>query len=238
LGFGGDRDPLPAWRIELGNGHMLALRGRIDRVDVDKASTEGRIVVMDYKAGGQKVDDARLAHGLDLQLIGYLAALRQLPGAEALLCCAELVPAGGFYLTMREWRRSAKNRDEALQHDPNLYQHAGRFRVDLLQRFDNRSQSRGDQFNYWITQSRAVHKRCKDAITAEEFQALLANTESLLQAFGRAIYEGDAEVNPFRHKYQTACDRCDFASVCRFDSWVQPFRPLGQRSSDEESAVD
>jgi ATP-dependent helicase/nuclease subunit B len=227
LGFGGPGDPLPAWKIDLGDGRVLALRGRIDRVDLDK-TPDGRawVVVMDYKASGQKVEDIRMRHGLDLQLVGYLAALRSLPEALALLKCAELCPGGGFYLKLRNTSGSADSREEALAHAPEIYKHVGRFRSDLIPRFDNRGERSGDQFNFRKTKSDALDKRCKDPVDGIAFAALVAETEDLLRRFGQAICDGDVRINPFRHREQTACSKCDYAAICRFDSWEQSYRSL------------
>src|SRR5208283_5506062 len=57
LEFGFGAGGAPAWEIDLGAGHKLALRGRIDRVDLCR-EPGGRAlcVVMDYKSGRQKLD--------------------------------------------------------------------------------------------------------------------------------------------------------------------------------------
>jgi ATP-dependent helicase/nuclease subunit B len=62
---------------------------------------------------------------------------------------------------------------------------------------------------------------------AAEFEALREQIEGHLRDYGRRIFAGEAGVSPFRAGQQTACDRCDFRPVCRFDPWTQPFRELG-----------
>ena len=37
---------------------------------------------------------------------------------------------------------------------------------------------------------------------------------------------GEAAVEPYRLKHETACDLCAYRSVCRFDPWTMPFRKL------------
>ena len=70
----------PAWEIDLGAGHRLALRGRIDRIDLCREA-DGRAlcVVMDYKSGQKKLDKILVEHGVQLQLLAYLAAIRNWP---------------------------------------------------------------------------------------------------------------------------------------------------------------
>ena len=80
LEFGFGAGGAPAWEIHLGAGHRLALRGRIDRIDLCR-ETDGRAlcVVMDYKSGQKKLDKILVAHGVQLQLLAYLAAVRHWP---------------------------------------------------------------------------------------------------------------------------------------------------------------
>jgi ATP-dependent helicase/nuclease subunit B len=80
LEFGFGPGGAPAWEIDLGNEHKLALRGRIDRIDLCR-ETDGRAlcVVMDYKSGQKKLDKILVEHGVQLQLLAYLAAIRSWP---------------------------------------------------------------------------------------------------------------------------------------------------------------
>jgi ATP-dependent helicase/nuclease subunit B len=80
LEFGIGADGAPAWEIDLGAGHRLALRGRIDRIDLCR-ETAGRAlcVVMDYKSGQKKLDKILVEHGVQLQLLAYLATIRSWP---------------------------------------------------------------------------------------------------------------------------------------------------------------
>jgi ATP-dependent helicase/nuclease subunit B len=80
LGFGFDPGGAPAWTIELGERHQLALRGRIDRIDLCReAGDRALCVVMDYKSGRRKLDRILVEHGVQLQLLAYLAAVRRWP---------------------------------------------------------------------------------------------------------------------------------------------------------------
>jgi ATP-dependent helicase/nuclease subunit B len=80
LEFGSGAGGAPAWEIDLGAGHRLALRGRIDRIDLCRETGDGMLcVVMDYKSGQQKLDKILVEHGVQLQLLAYLAAVRSWP---------------------------------------------------------------------------------------------------------------------------------------------------------------
>ncbi len=54
LDFGGGEARAPALELDLGDGHRLALQGRIDRVDLwrEPGNDTALALVMDYKSGG------------------------------------------------------------------------------------------------------------------------------------------------------------------------------------------
>ena len=80
LEFGFGAGGAPAWKIDLGAGHRLALRGRIDRIDLCREPGDRALcVVMDYKSGQRKPDKILVEHGVQLQLLAYLAAIRSWP---------------------------------------------------------------------------------------------------------------------------------------------------------------
>ena len=84
LSFGLGPNDLPAWRLSLQGGKHLALRGKIDRVDLWRApdTDEAWAVIVDYKSSGAKLDPLFLHHGMQLQLLSYLNALLHFARAE------------------------------------------------------------------------------------------------------------------------------------------------------------
>ena len=40
------------------------------------------------------------------------------------------------------------------------------------------------------------------------------------------IYSGAAQVAPYRKGAVTACDQCDYRSICRLDPWTHRYRVL------------
>lgn len=232
LGFGFPNSFLPAWRIPLAAGQALLLRGWIDRVDLCRPnpnSPETLAVVLDYKSSGRKLDPIKLNHGLDLQLLCYLAALKATSTQTD--WAGSLIPVGVFYVNLRgDWGR-ASSRNELGNPARNPYQHAGRFNFEYLKFLDNRSHTQGTQFKYKINQDGQPALRGNDALNPAHFDQLLVHIEQVLQQFGNRIYAGEISISPFRKKTETACQTCDFKPVCRFDDWLQPYRVLNQSSA-------
>ena len=216
--------PWPALRVEVGSGRALLLRGRIDRVDVwrDAATGAALAAVVDYKSSSRKLDRLKLHHGLQLQLPTYLAVLEQLPEARATLAANTLKPAGVFYVNLRGGFSSAKSRAEALA-DPatalrESFQHTGRYDEQALPHLD--PSANGEQFK--------THRASHDRMDSAAFRDLLDRAMENLRRFGGEIFSGQIAPAPFRKGGETACGFCDYASVCRFDAWTQPFRPLAE----------
>jgi ATP-dependent helicase/nuclease subunit B len=241
LGFGFGAVGAPAWEMNLGDGHKLALRGRIDRIDLYR-ETGGNAwcVVMDYKSGRHKLDKVLVEHGVQLQLLGYLAAIRRWPHPRALPGVERLVPAGVFYVNLRGQCDGGDTRAEALT-DPEAarrmaYRHTGRFNVDTLPKLDSRSDAKvGDQFNYRRNQDGSVHKGSAEALPREEFEALLDRVETQLTDMGRAILAGAAKVDPYRKGSETPCEFCDYRAICRIDPWTHRYRVL--RAAPKETGA-
>jgi ATP-dependent helicase/nuclease subunit B len=232
LPFGQD-DSSPPWTVDLDRRHRLELYGRIDRVDLYSTpdTNEALCVVVDYKSSQKQLDPVLMAHGLQLQLLTYLNVLRHWPDSRSMFGSAHLKPAGLFYVNLRGKYHQAPNRKEALGETREArklaYRHSGRFDASALQLLDGRKDARaGDQFNYRRTEAGRVHKGCREAMATADLYALLDSVESNLRKMGLQIYSGAAQVAPYRKGAVTACDQCDYRSICRLDPWTHRYRVL------------
>jgi ATP-dependent helicase/nuclease subunit B len=241
----GANEGAPAWDLDLGNGRRLALRGRIDRVDVCPQPDHGSAwcVVVDYKSSQKKLDSVLVANGLQLQLLAYLNVVRAWPNPEQIFGASRLTPAGVFYVNLRGRFESARNRREALE-DPeqarNLaYQHTGRFDINALRWLDARLGAKaGNQFNYRRKNDGELNKGSREALQTRQFDALLDSVSSNLQKMGRQIFFGMVKVDPFRKGSVTACQQCDYRSICRIDPWTHLYRILRKAESEPVEAED
>jgi ATP-dependent helicase/nuclease subunit B len=223
----GDQAELPAWKIDLGNGQTLALSGRVDRIDLCDTGAQSLAVVMDYKSSEQKLDNVLLAHGVQLQLLGYLAAIRHWP--EDFWGGKKIIPAGVFYVNLRGHFESGGSRGEVLAEAETArrlaYQHTGRFNAAYLEYLD-RTQAR-DQFNYKLKKDGTVWANSVEALTGTELNALIIQAEERLKTIAQEIYAGKAAVSPYQKGAALkACKYCAYRAVCRFDEWIHEFREL------------
>ena len=213
-----------AWRLALGDGRELLLNGRIDRVDLWRDGERVLATVIDYKSSARKLDNVKLEAGLDLQLLSYLGVLRRVNTLGQKLGAREVVPVGAFYISFARKRMAAKGRSSGESANP--FQHLGRFQRDHLALFDNRGAAKGAQFRFSIRQDGEFAKNGNDGLSEPEFDALLQLVENHLRCFAIELLDGGIAIDPFSHAGVTACERCDYAAVCRFDSWTQRYRLL------------
>jgi len=83
-----------------------------------------------------------------------------------------------------------------------------------------------DQFSYQLKKDGGLYANSVEAIPRVEFEALLDGIETRLREMGRAIFSGEAKVDPYRKGAETPCEFCDYASVCRIDPWTHRYRVL------------
>lgn len=235
-GFGLETPGLPAWQIDLGDNHALALRGRVDRIDLCEAGDRYLAVVMDYKSGVRKLEKIFIEHGIQLQLLAYLAAVRQWPAD--FFQGRKIVPAGVFYVNLRGHFEGGASRTEVLAAAETArrqaYRHSGRFNWTFLEQLDH-SRAR-DQFNYMLNNDGTVRSNSAEALAHEDFNALIDQVEAQLKRIGKEIYSGAAKVDPYKKGGATACDYCDYRSVCRIDDWTHEFRELRAAAKSKEAS--
>ncbi len=237
LGFGGRHDRAPAWVIELGGGHQLALQGRIDRVDLwrDQTLDTALAVVTDYKSGGKKLDALLVQSGIQLQLLAYLGALRHWKNPREIFGAGKITPAGAFYVNLRGEFKGGGSRAEVLgdgEAKKLAYRHNGRFDAAELRKFDRRpGVSKGDQFNFRLTKNGELPANSPEALPPGDFEKLLDGVETRLRELAEQIFSGAAAVDPYRRGNATACDYCDYRAACRIDPWTHAWRVLRAASA-------
>jgi ATP-dependent helicase/nuclease subunit B len=237
LSFGEQDSSAPAWEVDLDGGRKLALRGRIDRIDVcrEPDGQSALAVVLDYKSSGKKLEAVLMENGVQLQLAAYLNALRHFKNPSELFGVKKLLPAGVFYINLRGQFENGETRSDVLGDvdDSRLaaYRHTGRFNAGALGKLD--SNGAADQFNYKINQDGSLRKGQVEAMPREEFEALLDDVEAQLRRIGNEIFAGAAHVDPYRRGNETPCKYCDYSAACRIDPWTHRYRALVKKDSTE-----
>ena len=222
----GSGEPFPPIRLRLADGSEALIGGKIDRVDRAVAGGRELLRIVDYKTGGKDFDFTELLQGLSLQLPLYLLAAAE--HAET--------RAGMYYMPISQ--PVVSDAEEDIEEKVTEA-----FRLKGLTLRDAAVVKAGD--NLLDGGKSSVLHNVKQTGEDEyegnvcsrfEMEALLnAAHQTSEQTFARML-EGDMEASPAaRKRRKTACDYCDYQSVCRFDPKKPGYRVRYSKSIGQDA---
>ena len=188
-----------------GDGRILLrdvpLKGRIDRVDAWQDADIKYLRVIDYKTKGRAVSLPEIYHGLQLQLILYLAAAVAKGGK----------PAGVFYFAIDDPLIPTPSRDpeeiEALREKA--------LRLDGLVLEDERVIEAMSPRPEAVLGVNRKGRKSGSLVAEEDFQLLMGRAASLAEDALSRIRAGDTEIRPAEWAGGSACDYCDYKALCQ-----------------------
>lgn len=234
-------EDLKAVNFKLSEEEKMRLCGRIDRIDTLRKEDKLYVKVIDYKSGNTNFQFLNVYYGLQLQLVVYMNAALEL--MEKRYPEYEAVPAGIFYYHVND---PMIETDEELLEDELKEKIFREFRLnglvnrdkDVIESLDVSLKEGGSRNSSIIpagvNKDGSLSKTSK-VMDTKEFQALSTYVNDTILHLGRRIMQGDIAAAPYALLGKTACDYCEFASVCHFDSRVKgyEYRTL-EEISDEE----
>lgn len=217
---------LPPIEVPLEGGlPPVALRGRIDRVDlwIDGHGTPWARVI-DYKRRPRTLADARVYHGLDLQLLTYLLAVtahgERLAGGRA------VKPAAALYFPVHDPLPlfDARPVEEAAA---KRWRHESRMKGlviddrDVLLAMGAEPDGPSPLLPVEIKKDGTLSKRATAASTGD-FERLFRHVRGQVRGAATRILSGEVAVKPVKlGRDQTPCGYCPSRPVCQFDPAVE-----------------
>ena len=191
--------------LSLDGGRILCA-GKIDRIDVCDTPQGKLLRVVDYKTGDKSLVPAKLAYGLDMQMLLYLFALRQ-SGAYG-----NAAPAGVLYLPAGQVSSSGyeertaelRQRDEILG---DYYLSRGLVTEDAADRMEPRVREQAASVLDGMDSSLYL-------VTNDQMQGLRAHVERKVTEMGRSLRAGIITPEPCRFEGADPCKYCKFADLC------------------------
>ena len=221
--------------------NSLRLHGRIDRIDVYEDEDKVYVRVVDYKSGNTTFDLNSIYYGLQQQLSVYLsAAMDYLTKRNP---DKEVVPSGIFYYHIDDpiVDKSGHVEDDIIKKlkmnglinkdkkvlslmDGNLGGPDGNLRPSVKSVIVPAETNKDGE----LTKRSSVAK-------GKEIKALIDYVNKKLIEDGEQILDGDTRLNPYRSNNRTACDYCEFRTICGFDSRLpgHGYRNLNKKSTEE-----
>ncbi len=207
LQIGGSEPQIPAYELDLPDGSKVILSGKVDRVDILRTEDRTFVRVMDYKTGSKKFNLNDVLHGLNMQMLLYLFAIRA-NGKERY---GNVVPAGVLYVP-------AKSKDEKLERfigeDVILQKVITDGRMSGLVLDDDRViYSTDTQCTGTVIAGR--NSMADSLVTLEQFGQLEKIICDSVIAMGVKLHDGMIAPHPvFGGTYKLQCEYCAYSSIC------------------------
>lgn len=201
---------MPSIVLVLSDGREVALRGRIDRIDRYDAPESVYLRVIDYKSSQQKLEAARTWWGLQLQLLLYLdVCTSAIPGAK---------PAGAFYFYVADPLVEAASDIQSVAEDKlrEVFQLRG-IALSDVKILDAMDDGEIPCVLPSMHQKNGELKKTAKALDEQQLQALVLHARQVASELAERLFDGETQISPVRETSRTACDFCDFRSICRFD---------------------
>ena len=232
----GDKAALPAVELPTPAGHVVKLRGKIDRVDLD--ANGSAYTVVDYKLAGEELKYDYVAHGLMLQLLTYLLVLEQ-HGEQ--LAGKPLTPAAALYVRVLRRLESVKHPRDAAEPDSDAFhlkeKPRGVVSRSTVGRIDPDAVNGNSRvLAYKLKKDGGFYASGNDGVDAQTFGDLMRFVRRQIVELADEIIAGDVGVSPYLIGKVTPCQRCDLLSVCRLDRTINRYRIL--EPLDRTAALD
>lgn len=215
VSFGGGGD-LPPLVVELANGQVMYLEGRIDRIDLLEESGQTYVKVMDYKSGVQPFSLSDVYHGLALQLLIYMKAV--LAGTNPNQ--NPWKPGGAFYFRIDDPMISCDERvvEEVESRLFKEFRMKGLALKDMrvVSAMDSHIEGSSEILPLGVTKQ-GDFSRTSSVLSEEEFQALIEHVDALLRKIATEILAGSSRIAPVKADKMTACQYCRYREICQFD---------------------
>ncbi len=202
---GGDFPPLA---ISLQDGTVVRVEGKIDRTDVMEENGVQYVRVVDYKTGKKEFKIGDILHGVNMQMLIYLAALVQ---------SGRYRPAGVLYMPASRpiisVSRSAK--PDAVEREINKQLRMNGVIVnDASVICGMEEQAQGLYIP--VVLKDGVPRSQESLLNADEMQKVLEYVQLLIGRMAKNLQQGHVQANPLQGAYD-GCQYCPYFAVCRHE---------------------
>lgn len=217
-------DNLPSMKIQLDGEKCLMFSGIIDRIDTYEDDENVFVKVVDYKTGGIKLSLNSVFHGLQMQLVLYMAAALDMEQNKN--PNKTVVPAGMFYYYVKDpvLRIESEEADmdlaESMLGEYKCNGYASE-RGEVLQKLDSVFGTGGilesGASSLCVpvnTTAKGDFGRYAKVLSDERWNQLIRHTTDMAADFGRQILDGTIDASPYHMGTESGCDYCRLRAIC------------------------
>jgi ATP-dependent helicase/nuclease subunit B len=221
------KELLGNYELELPNGRILSLDGKIDRLDFADVGGDKVALVFDYKRRDKPFSWAQFCHGLDMQLPIYMLAVRN----AADIGIRNV--AGAFYMPVEVSPEKTTLDALSTKDDGFDYKARGIFNGDFFRQLDRSDSNKF--YNFFVTKKGDQYGRdnTSGALRPDDFEKVLGFAEQRIIQLAQEIISGKIDVSPYRLGGVSPCSYCKYMPVCRFDWQINDYNFLKSLSKSE-----
>lgn len=214
---------LSSLNYDLGNGDVMHLTGKIDRIDACEKDDCIYIRIVDYKSRKNEFDANKVYQGLGIQLPVYLMAADELISGN--VPDKKIIPAGMFYMHIDDPVLKDVEPEDIESEMCKEFIMLGLMNRDKPVPYIIDSKLGDDESGLYGGASSTVVKVrvTKDgyinrgAVPKQYFDYMHKAVADKIIDYGRRILDGDTGIEPYKIKDNTPCTYCEFNPVCGFD---------------------
>ena len=232
---------IPPLVIQLSDGSVMQIFGKIDRADKLKSANDNELYVriIDYKSSSKEFEFAMIKEGIQIQLLTYLKAIIE-NGGKYLDFSGEILPGAAFYVAVDDSivnfeRKPAE--DEVSGEIKKKFMLKGLILNDdtLIGAIDRELSTRTSYKSEIceVSTKKDGSFTFSNLLFLEQFKKLLSECEKTLKEIGTHISEGYIPIKPYRYGKKNACEYCDYKSVCLFDDKMHSYNNIKKLKKDE-----
>lgn len=209
--IGEGENAVPPLTLRTPDGHMVRVRGQIDRVDkmVDEATGKTYLRVVDYKTGSKRFSLEEVYCGLNTQMLLYLFTLCRHEQAKG--AAGAPIEAGVLYVKADPPPETVARGAE----QKTVYQLDGLILNDnaVIRGMDRDATGLFVPFSFNKDQTPSARAAGKLA-DLEKLGRIEKHIEALVIQMACGLYAGNIDAVPLRDKSTCPCDVCPYRPVC------------------------
>ncbi len=181
------------------DGRQVYVEGKIDRADMLDVDGEGRVRIVDYKTGDDRLDLRKVRSGYKMQLMIYMISASS----------HDMEPAGLFYFNIKDPIVSLDNKSESLIQ--KTISKPGSDSYKLKGVYIEEPGVLGAMPAEVLASSR------EGGIGREEYESLRSDVLSRIEETAAGILRGNIRIRPFKDGGKLTCNYCSYKAICRRD---------------------
>lgn len=219
-------DQVPMLKIVTADGNTAWIGGTVDRVDSFRHEGQSYIRVVDYKTGKKEFRLTDVLHGLNMQMLVYLAAL---------ISTGKTLPAGILYTPLATpavtIHRDASDTAIKAETDKTL-----RMSGLILEDQAIITAMEQDAAGTYIPASLSAKGEPRGAtVSSDDMETVLLHTKTLIADMVDTLYRGKIDAAPAAQR-GLACTYCPYAAICG-EEYTEKQVQADKRTDNEALAI-